>query len=143
MTQASPAARPRPAVNQDNAFFWDGVARGELLVQRCADCGHLRHPPGPMCPWCQSFNWHEVASCGRGRVYSFVVAHRPLPPGFAGPVPIVLVDMDEGWRFLAGIGGIEPAGLRIGLPVVVDFVEFEPGFVLPHFRPAPTSEEPA
>ncbi len=37
------ARRPRPAVTHDNAFFWEGVERGELRIQRCASCGRLRH----------------------------------------------------------------------------------------------------
>ena len=32
------------------APFWAGTARGELLVQTCASCGHRRMPPRPMCP---------------------------------------------------------------------------------------------
>ncbi len=43
-------SRPRPAITHDNAFFWEGVAAGELRIQRCQPCGRLRHPPGPMCP---------------------------------------------------------------------------------------------
>ena len=45
-----PARAPyplRPAVNADTAFFWEGAAQGELRIQKCADCGELRHPPGP------------------------------------------------------------------------------------------------
>src|SRR4051794_32299277 len=42
------APRPRPPRNQDNAFFWEGVDRHELLIQRCTSCGKLRHPPRPM-----------------------------------------------------------------------------------------------
>ena len=41
-----------PLVTPDTAFFWDGTAVGELRIQRCARCGALRHPPGPMCPAC-------------------------------------------------------------------------------------------
>src|ERR1022692_4075708 len=40
----------RPAISPDTAFFWDGAALGELRIQRCGDCGALRHPPGPLCP---------------------------------------------------------------------------------------------
>lgn len=141
MTQPPTTQRPRPVVNQDNEFFWDGVARGELLAQQCDDCGEVRHPPSPMCPWCQSLHWHPSPSSGRGQIYSFVVAHRPLPPGFAGPVPIALVELEEGWRFLAGFSDAALEDLRIGLPVVTEFVEVEPGLVLPQFRPVDTLEE--
>ena len=32
MTQA--ASRPKPAQSADTSFFWEGAARGELLIQR-------------------------------------------------------------------------------------------------------------
>ncbi|MFB9839902.1 Zn-ribbon domain-containing OB-fold protein, partial [Actinoallomurus acaciae] len=44
----------RPAVGPDTRFFWDGARAGELRIQRCAECGALRHPPGPMCPACHA-----------------------------------------------------------------------------------------
>jgi len=31
--------RPRPAVTQDNAFFFEGARHGQLLIQRCKSCG--------------------------------------------------------------------------------------------------------
>jgi len=52
---AIPSALPgvlRPVVSPDTAFFWAGTAAGELRIQRCDDCGTLRHPPGPACPSC-------------------------------------------------------------------------------------------
>ncbi len=72
--------RPRPAANQDNAFFWDGIKRGKLLIQRCTGCQRLRHPPGPMCPKCSSLEWDTLEASGRGSVYSYVVAHHPPVP---------------------------------------------------------------
>ena len=52
----------------DDAFFWDGAAEGKLLIQRCTDCGTLRHPPAPMCGNCGSLAWDAAESSGRGRV---------------------------------------------------------------------------
>ena len=41
---------PMPAITHDNSFFFEGAARGELLIQRCESCGTLSHPPRPGCP---------------------------------------------------------------------------------------------
>lgn len=146
MTSAAPAppvpGRPRPVVNRDNAFFWAGVARGELLVQRCTRCGRLRHPPGPMCPWCQSLQWAPHRCSGDGIVHSFVIIHRPLPPGFASPHAVVLADMAEGWRLVAGMSAVDPHAIAIGQPVVTRFVEVEEGLVLPDFSPAHDGGDP-
>ncbi len=29
----------RPGVDRENRWFWDGVAAGQLLIQRCTACG--------------------------------------------------------------------------------------------------------
>ena len=127
--------RPRPAQSRDNAFFWEGVAAGELRIQRCTACRTLRHPPGPMCPHCQSLDWDTVTACGRGRIYSFVVAHHPPIPPFAYPNAIALIELEEGTRIVSNVIGIDPAGLEIGLPVEVAFSRVDEELVLPLFRP--------
>ena len=127
--------RPRPAITHDNAFFWEGIGAGKLLLQRCR-CGRLRHPPGPVCPACRSFEWEAVAASGRGRVYSFVVAHHPAIPPFEYPNPIGLVELEEGPRIVANLVGVAPEAIRIGMPVRCEIVEVEEGWKLPRFRPA-------
>jgi len=134
---AAPRAvrRPRPAITRDNAFFWDGLREGRLLIQRCR-CGRLRHPPGPACPHCHSLEWDAVEASRRGRVYSWVVAHHPPIPPFEYPNPIALVELEEGTRIVANLVGVAPDAIREGLEVVCEIVEVEPGFCVPRFRPA-------
>ena len=128
--------RPRPAVNQDNAFFWEGVERGELLIQRCSSCGRLRHPPRPMCPHCQSLEWDTVAASGRGTVYSFVVPHHPQVPAFEYPYVVALVELEEGTRLVSNVIDVDPAEVSVGMPVEVSFVAVDDELTLPLFRPA-------
>ena len=128
--------RPRPAVTQDSSFFFEGAAEGKLLIQRCASCGLLRHPPRPACPQCQSLEWDTVESAGRGTVFSFVVVHHPQIPAFDYPLPIAVVALDEGTRLVADLIGIAPAEVRIGMPVRVEMVAVDDELVLPMFRPA-------
>jgi uncharacterized OB-fold protein/acyl dehydratase len=130
------ARRPRPARSPDTAFFWEGVLAGKLLIQRCAACARLRHPPGPMCPGCLSLEWDTRTASGRGRVYSFVVAHHPEVPPFAYPNLIVLVELEEGTRLVSNLVGIDPAEVEIGMPVEVQFTRVDDDLVLPLFRPA-------
>jgi len=127
--------RPRPAVSRDNAFFWEGVEAGELRFQRCDGCARLRHPPGPACPRCHSFAWSAVRASGRGRVFSFVVAHHPAIPPFEYPNAIVLVELDEGVRLVSNLVGVDPADVQIDLPVEVEFTRVDEELVLPLFRP--------
>ncbi|HVM40349.1 MAG TPA: MaoC family dehydratase N-terminal domain-containing protein, partial [Acidimicrobiia bacterium] len=66
----APPTRPRPSTNQDNQFWWDGIAAGELRIQRCASCERLRHPAQPACAACGSLEWDWIVTSGRGEVYS-------------------------------------------------------------------------
>ncbi len=79
----APAGKPRrlrPPLGHDNKWWWDGIAAGELRIQRCKSCQTLRHPPRPMCGKCQSIEWDWAISKGAGTVYSFVVMHYPADP---------------------------------------------------------------
>src|SRR5206468_181305 len=130
-----PSRRPRPAISQDTAFFWEGAARGELLMQRCRMCGTLRHPPGPMCPSCGSQEWDTLRSTGRGEVYSFVVYHYPVIPPFEPPYVVALIALEEGVRMVSNVIDVEPEDVRIGMPVDVRFVAVDEELTLPMFVP--------
>ena len=134
---AKSARRPRAARTPDTAFFWEGVAAGELRIQRCTGCKALRHPPGPMCPHCQSLEWDAIVASGRGRIYSYVVAHHPPVPPFAYPNAIALVELDEGTRLVSNLIGIDPSQIEIGQRVRVEFTRVDDELVLPLFRPDP------
>ncbi|WP_406135041.1 bifunctional MaoC family dehydratase N-terminal/OB-fold nucleic acid binding domain-containing protein [Streptomyces sp. NBC_01089] len=136
--EAARALRPRPAVNRDNAFFFDGTKRHRLLVQRCTACSLLRHPPGPCCPECNSFEWDTVEASGRGRVHGFVVNHHPRHPAFDFPMAVAVVALAEGTRLIAGLTGVAPEDVEIDMPVVLDWLDADPDLTLPVFRPAPT-----
>jgi uncharacterized OB-fold protein/acyl dehydratase len=131
---AQSVRRPHPARSHDNAFFWEGVAAGELRIQRCLGCKALRHPPGPMCPRCHALDWDHLVASGRGHVYSFVVAHHPPVPPFAYPNAIALIELDEGTRLVSNLVGIDPAEIAIGLRVRVEFTRVDEDLILPLFR---------
>jgi uncharacterized OB-fold protein len=127
--------RPRPAVTQDNAWWFEAARRHELLIQRCAACGTLRHPPEPMCEQCRSFDWDTVEASGRGVVYSFVVNHYPQVAAFDYPLLVGLIELAEGTRLVANIIGVEPADVSVGMAVEVEFVDHDDELTLPAFRP--------
>ncbi|HEU5008315.1 MAG TPA: bifunctional MaoC family dehydratase N-terminal/OB-fold nucleic acid binding domain-containing protein [Jatrophihabitantaceae bacterium] len=134
--QAEPAQlRPRPAINRDNAFWFDAAREHRLVIQRCTACKQLRHPPAPCCPSCRSFEWDTVESAGRGTVHSFVVNHHPRTPGFEYPHVVVLVDLDEGVRLIANVTGVQPDAVRIGQAVELAWLDADPELTLPVFRP--------
>jgi uncharacterized OB-fold protein/acyl dehydratase len=138
--EAKRRGRPKPARSHDNAFFWEGIEQRELRIQRCRGCERLRHPPGPMCPHCHSLEWDHLRASGRGRVFSYVVAHHPPVPPFAYPNLIALVELEEGTRLVTNLLGVGPGEVKIGMPVELQITEVEPGLSLPLFRPAPRED---
>jgi uncharacterized OB-fold protein len=129
--------RPRPSLNQDVSFFWEGAAKGKLLVQGCTECKALRHPPGPGCPQCSSMEWSPVEMSGRGQIYSFVRHHYPRIPPFEAGHPVILVQLDEGPRLISELADHDPevdAEIEIGMRVEVQFDELEDRLTLPRFR---------
>ncbi|MFI0355576.1 OB-fold domain-containing protein [Actinomadura sp. 9N407] len=132
----------RPAIGPDTAFFWDGVKAGELRIQRCADCGVLRHPPGPMCPRCQSAERDHVVASGRGEVYSYVVHHHPPVPGRTPPYVVAVVELEEGVRVVGNVNGCPPEDVTVGMPVKLTFERVDDDLTLPQWLPATAPVEP-
>lgn len=130
-------AKPIPHPTPDTQPYWDGLARGALLIQRCGDCGKLRHYPRPVCDgcWSMAHDWAEAG--GGGAVHSWTVCHHPFHIGFKAQSPYVLltVELDEGVRAMGQLRGMDPAGLRLGLRVVVGFEREDDSPVLPVFHP--------
>ena len=120
------ARRPAPATTRDTNWWFEALAAGEVRVQRCSDCGLLRHPPGPMCPACHSLNFDSVPIEGTGAVHSFVVVHHPQVPGFEYPLPVVLVDVDVAGevvrpvRMVMNTADTEPDAVVVGAPVRIE-----------------------
>jgi len=126
-----------PNVEEDDRFFWDGVARGELLAQRCDGCGTRRHPPLPMCGVCGSLEWHAEPVAYRGTVFSWIVSRHPSEPTAEARVVAVVV-LDDGLRMVTNLVDLDPAAVRNDMAVELCFREYD-GPVLPQFRPAPGS----
>ena len=130
-----PRLRPKPAVNRDNAFFWEGAKQRELRIQSCDKCGTLHFPPMPRCAECGSFDQGFIIASGRGVLYSYAVPHYPQVNGFSYPLLVGLVELDEGTRIVANIVGCRREDLRVGMPLEVDWLDAGE-YLLPQFRPA-------
>jgi len=126
--------RLAPSASPDTQFFWDGLRERRLLVQRCDGCAALRHPPRPMCPHCHSLEWTPIESSGRGTVLSAVVMRHPRSPWFETDPVVVLVALEEGWRLVANLVGVESADAVMDRPVSVTYEDFDGDLTLPMFR---------
>ena len=134
MTTVKPSTVKPPIPDLDDAFFWEGTRNEKLLIQRCGDCGALRHPPAPMCARCGSLELDTVESTGRGTVHSWIVSHHPTEPD-AEPRVVILVDLEEGTRLVSNL--IDAALDEVHNGMAVDLVFVHHGEVtLPQFLPA-------
>lgn len=141
-SESGPPAAPRrlraPRAH-DNAWWWEGIDAGHLLIQKCTECGKLRHPPRPMCGACQSLAWEGVPSTGQGTVYSYVVMHHPPIPGYDFPLPVALIDLEEGTRIVSNVVGCDPSEVHIGMRVQAHIEDVDDEMKLPLFRPIASS----
>ncbi|MEH3138239.1 MAG: bifunctional MaoC family dehydratase N-terminal/OB-fold nucleic acid binding domain-containing protein [Mycolicibacterium neoaurum] len=120
----------RPSSSRDTKFFWDGVNAHELRIQRRPD-GTLQHPPVPAMWADKDAPADYVVSSGRGTVFSYVVHHAPKVPGRTLPFVIALVELEEGVRMLGELRGVDPAQVKIGMPVTATYIDFPDSEVSP------------
>ncbi len=132
----------KPVPDADTKPYWDGIADGELRLQRCEACGAAVFYPRAVCPHCFGGPLRWFTAAGTGRVYSYTVAHRAFGE-FEDQTPFIvaLVDLDEGVRMLTRIVGTGPDSVAIGMPVQMT-VEQIGDADLPCFRPTQEPQSP-
>ncbi len=112
--------RPGPPPNPVTAPFWEALAAGRLLLQRCRACGHVQHHPRSLCTSCWAADPAWVPTPGRGTVWTWTVVHRAGHPGWADATPyaVVVVELEEGPRLVTSWSG-SLDDLALGLDVRV------------------------
>lgn len=132
------AARARPIPTPETQHFWDGTKAGELRLQRCDACAHVYFPPRPFCPACGSRKVSVFPASGKATLYSYVINHRPVPPGFTAPYAIAVVTLAEGPRMMTNIIDCPqtPEALVLDMPLKVTFEKLDDAITLPLFAPA-------
>ena len=131
--------KPMPVPTPETQHYWDGAKAGELLLQRCKDCSKTYFPPRPFCPECASRSVEVIKASGKGKLYSYIINHRPAP-GFEeeAPYAIAVVELDEGPRLMTNIVDCEqtPEALQLDMALEVTFEKINDDISLPQFRPA-------
>lgn len=128
--------KPLPKLDDENRPFWEACKQGELQMQNCSNCGHVRYPIAIVCPRCLSdqFSWKVLS--GRGEVYSALVFHQVYNKAFAEDVPyqVSLIQLEEGPRMYSNVIGVEPSSVKVGDKVEVVFDPVTPEISIPRFR---------
>ena len=112
--------KPLPEITSENKPYWDGLHEGRLMLQRCADCGKIRHYPRPVCDGCWSMKVEWVQASGLATIHSWTISHHPFHPSFKADLPYALatVDLEEeagGQAVTYQIVGDDEADLKQGL----------------------------
>jgi uncharacterized OB-fold protein len=127
-----------PVPTLETQEFWAGCKRGEVRLQRCADCGRYQFPPQNFCANCSGgkISWQTVS--GRGKVLSYTIVHWSPNPAYAADAPysLALIELEEGPRMLTNIVGCPPDSVNIGMKVAVTFEQCGADIMLPKFKPA-------
>ncbi|MCE3553662.1 OB-fold domain-containing protein [Pseudonocardia sp. RS11V-5] len=113
------------------AEFFDGTARGELLLRRCPE-GHLSTPYAEACETCAAADLTAVPAAGGGTVVSHAVSHKRD----GTTLPLVIVELDEGPWWWSCLVGAEPGQVTTGARVRLTFERPEGSEAVPVFRPA-------
>src|SRR5690625_1569531 len=129
--------RPLPVIDNDSRTFWEGCNKGKLLIQYCSDCDQHIYYPRELCPHCMSNAIEWVESKGKGKVYSYTIAHRPAGPAFKNDVPyiVALIDLVEGVRMISNVINVDIDKVRCDMDVEVVFEKIDDEITLPLFQP--------
>ena len=129
--------RPLPVPTPETKHFWEGTKAGQVRLQRCDACSHTYFPPRPFCPKCLSRKVSIVTASGKGKLFSYVIHHRPAP-GFTPPYAIAVVELAEGPRMMTNIVGCPqtPEALTLDMPLEVTFEKQTDEITLAFFKPA-------
>lgn len=127
-----------PAVDWETRAWWEGAGRGELVLQRCRDCGIVQHRPRGLCVSCLSDAIEHFVASGRGRIHTYTIVRQNQMPAFRDAVPYVVawVELEEGPQVLSNVVGCEPESVSIDMPVKTDFVKTGRELGVPRFVPA-------
>jgi uncharacterized OB-fold protein len=121
--------------DSDSRPYWEGLAQGELRIQRCNACSKAVFYPRLICPHCHADQLSWIAASGKGTIYSYTVVHQGFGP-FAADVPFVIaiVELEEGARMMSRIVDAPRERVAVGAAVRVTFESVGEDLTLPYFR---------
>ena len=96
-------------------IYLEHCRKGELAYQVCTADGKAVFYPRVAAPGSGDTGLEWRVSRGQGTVYATtVVYHRNEPP-----LNVALIDLDEGFRMMSRVEGIDPLQVKIGMRVRV------------------------
>jgi uncharacterized OB-fold protein len=105
------------------AKYWREVPqRFRYEAKKCSKCGQISFPPRLVCPECGSRKFDDYVMKDTGKILTFTTIEVG-PPEFADQVPysVGIVELDDGARITAQITDADPAKIKIGSRVKLEF----------------------
>lgn len=128
------------------AFVRGNLEMLSLEGARCRQCGAVSTPPSihPHCIGCGGDQLDVVRLARRGTVQTFVV-NQTMPPPFQAPLPLLVVDLEDGARLMVQGLPADAAALAVGDEVVLSLRRYalERGIPVYGYKAARAAVEPA
>lgn len=134
--RATAALRILPAPDNASRHYWQSAADGQLVVQRCTDCGRYQFYPRALCTACAGeTEW--VAAAGRGTLHTFTVIRQNRSEAFADLLPyaVGIVELEEGVRMMSNIIDCDVEQLHVDMDLEVVLIRAAEDVGLPFWRP--------
>ncbi len=137
MSETASYRKPLPLPDEDSHPYFTALKEHRLVIQKCDDCGAYRFRPKFLCTKCLSERATWTPISGKGTIWSWVVVHQPMVPGFQDELPyaVVVVALAEGPRMSSNLLDCPLGDIRVGMPVEVVFCDVTKEITLPKFRP--------
>ena len=134
--------RPIPEPDALSQPFWDACSERRLIVQYCTVCNRRQFPPEPVCGEC---GWHFhlswLETSGRGTIDGYGVTHQSRIQAWRADQPynnaIIALEEDPAIKFFSNLPGVPVDEVPVGAKVQVEFLELEPGRLIPEWRIVP------
>ncbi len=131
------AKRPQPTLDEpDTRPFWEATKQHELRYQVCDACQQVVFFPRRHCPHCMGMELSWKTSRGEGAIYTYTIVRQIGHPAFRerAPYAVAWIDLDEGFRMLSNVVGVDVGEVHIGQRVRVEWDD-QDEVSLPLFTP--------
>lgn len=115
--------RPLPQITKDSEAFWASTREREMKLQKCSRCAKFRFYPSEACHFCASLDYEWTPISGKGKIHSWTILERARGNPFENevPLPILLVELEEGPIVMSNLVDWSEDDLAIDAPVTLDY----------------------
>ena len=117
--------------------YWEGLQRGEVLIQRCTSCGRKQFYPRYLCTACGSEPaWLKFDGEATLYTYSVIRKHHQSPFKEMSPYVVAMVDLGDWVRMMSNLVNCDLENVRIGMRLEPVFVEAREGLTVLYWQPS-------